>query len=283
MRRLTTALIAITLAGCSVAQPPAPAAKAPTASRDGDGKAVTPAPRPPGYLTDATAPLGAFILPPAPVKGTDRYEQDRRIFRATRKLEGSDRWKLAQNDNDYTNPALLRDFSCAMGVTMTEQNAPKLAHLISRAIRDSGKVSSNGKDVFLRQRPFHQDKGNICIPHTESFDRSLDYPSGHTTLSWMVGLLLAEAAPDRSTPILVRARAYGESRVVCGVHNASAIEGGRTAGSITVAAQHGSAEFRADLEAMRAEIAALRKSGTAPDAAACKAEAELTAKTPYPY
>jgi acid phosphatase (class A) len=33
-----------------------------------------------------------------------------------------------------------------------------------------------------------------------------------------MGLILAELAPERATPILNRGRAYGESRVVCGVH-----------------------------------------------------------------
>jgi acid phosphatase (class A) len=92
---------------------------------------------------------------------------------------------------------------------------------------------------------------------------------------------MAELAPDRSTEILVRAKAFGESRLVCGVHNLSAVEAGRMNASIVVAALHGSPEFRRDMEAVRQEVAAARKAGPAPDPATCAKEAELTAKSPY--
>jgi acid phosphatase (class A) len=237
-----------------------------------------------GYLTDQTAPNGALILPPQPTPGTDRYAADRAIFKVTRALEGTPRWALAQNDNQLTTADLEKDFSCALGVMVTPANAPKLSLLLTRAARDSSRVMNGAKAVFTRDRPFKIDPGNICIAHTDSLDNSYDYPSGHTTLSWMTGLILSELAPDRSTQILTRARAYGESRVVCGVHNASAIEAGRTTGAATAAAVNGSAEFRADLEAARAELAALRANpANAVEGGQCKAEADLTAKTPYPY
>ena len=52
------------------------------------------------------------------------------------------------------------------------------------------------------------------------------------TLGW--GLVLAELAPDRATPILSRARAIGESRVVCGVHYPSDVLAGYLAASLWV-------------------------------------------------
>jgi acid phosphatase (class A) len=237
-----------------------------------------------GYLTDQTAPNGALIIPPAPAPGADRYAADRAIFKATRALEGTPRWALAQNDNQLSIADIERDFSCAIGVKITPADAPKLSLLLARAMRDAGRVSNGAKDIFKRDRPFKIDAGDICIPHDDGLDKSYDYPSGHTTASWTLGLILAELAPDRSTQILTRARAYGESRVVCGVHNASAIEAGRTAGAITEAAINGSSEFRADLEAARGELAVLRADpANAADGGQCQAEAELTAKTPYPY
>ena len=254
--------------GFAIAQPPGPQLQ----------------PRPLGYLTDETAPDGSLVLPPAPAPGTDRYVADRAIFKATRALEGTPRWALAQNDVRLGVPDLEADFSCALGVKVTPQNAPKLTLLLTRVARDAGRVSNGAKDIFKRDRPFKIDDGAICTPHDSALDNSYDYPSGHTTLAWTDGLILAELAPDHSTQILTRARAYGESRVVCGVHNASAIEAGRTAGAIAAAAVNGSAEFRADLETARAELAGLRAdSANVVDAGQCVVEATLTAKTPYPY
>ena len=46
--------------------------------------------------------------------------------------------------------------------------------------------------------------------------------------------MIVPYAVGGATDILIRARAFGESRMVCGVHNMSAIEAGRTNGSIVV-------------------------------------------------
>ncbi len=81
----------------------------------------------------------------------------------------------------------------------------------------------------------------------------------------------------------MRARAYGESRVVCGVHNASAIEGGRTTGGMAVAVMHSAPVFLADLASAKTEVATLRADpANAVDATACKVEHDLIEKTPYP-
>ena len=95
-----------------------------------------------------------------------------------------------------------------------------------------------------------------------------------------MGLVLgAELAPDRATEILSRGRAYGQSRAVCGAHNASAVEAGGMVAAATNATLHGSAEFRADMDAARAELASLRQSGEKPPA--CEAEAALIAQSAY--
>jgi acid phosphatase (class A) len=237
------------------------------------------APKPPPYLDPSAMPDTTVILPHAPVKGTARYEADRKIFLRTRKLKGSARWAMAQNDNDYSDAALSKDFTCALGVAINPQDEPHLAQLVSRMTPDLLKAMRDAKDFNKRKRPFLIDKGATCIPITPDFAKSYDYPSGHSTFSWSLGLILAEIAPDRATQILARARAYGESRVVCGVHNASAVDAGRTEASIVIAALHSSAEFRADMDAARNELAAARAKATPP--ANCDAENTLVAQPLY--
>ena len=233
---------------------------------------------PKGYLGEA-APDTYKILPPAPTPGTIRYQADRATFLATRSLKDSPRWSLATADADQN--AIVKDMSCAIGAELTPQNAPTLNKLLLTMRHDVRRATNHPKDIYKRQRPYLIDEGDICVAKTPDLAASPDYPSGHTTWGWSVGLVLAELAPDRATEILSRARSYGESRLVCGVHNMSAVESGRTNGSIIVAGLHGSAEFRADMEKARKEIAAARKSAKAPDGASCAAEAELIAKSPY--
>ncbi|WP_309606359.1 phosphatase PAP2 family protein [Phenylobacterium sp.] len=238
-------------------------------------KPLPPVPQP--YLGDA-APDSFKILPPAPVVGTTRYEADRTMFLSTRRLKDTPRWALARNDDN--GAGLIKDLSCALGVELTAQSAPKLLSMIPRIARDASRATNLPKDIYRRQRPYLVDEGPICVAKTDFLSKNPDYPSGHVTYSWTVGLILAELAPDRATEILVRARAFGESRLVCGVHSMSAVEAGRTNGAIVVAGLHGSADFRKDLEIARREIAAARKAGPAPDPVACAAEAELL-KSPY--
>ena len=230
-----------------------------------------------GYLGKAV-PDTLRILPPAPLEGSIRAEADRKVFLATRKLQDGDRWALARADDI----GLMHALSCAIGVELSAQTTPKLVSMILRVQRDGGTITNLPKDASKRRRPFLIDKGPICLEDKrDSLSTSFDYPSGHTTASWAMGLLMAELAPDRATEILIRARAYGESRLVCGVHTMSAVDAGRTNGAVLVAALHGSKAFRDDLEAARGELAAARNAGPAPDAAACAAEMALAEKTPF--
>jgi acid phosphatase (class A) len=268
------ALMALLLAAaCAVTPTPA---KTPGVMQ---GVASDPAAKGPevkGYLGPAATPDAFAIIPIAPREGEPRNDADWAVFRKTRSLEGSARWKLAQNDDSYVPAALLKDFSCAVGAELTPRTAPTLATIMARTGSDAGAAAASAKKKYQRTRPFLHNPGAICIARDAGLEASFDYPSGHASASWAEGLALAELAPDRSSQILQRARAYGESRIVCGVHNWSAVEAGRVNGASVFAALHGSAEFLADMSRARLEVEAARKSGPRPDAAACEAEAELT-------
>lgn len=242
----------------------------------GAGWAVAREDTPKGYLA-AGALDTARILAPAPQPGDARYDADRKTFLATRALKDTPRWSLAQGDVDERK--ILADFGCALGFTPTPETTPRLVAVLMKLRHDVGDAVTKPKDLYQRRRPYLIDEGPICVDKTDSLAKSPDYPSGHTTWGWTVGLILAEADPEHATDILVRARAFGESRVVCGVHNASAVEAGRTNASALVAALHGSKAFRDDLDAVRAEIAAARAKAAKP--AQCDVEAALVAKTPY--
>jgi acid phosphatase (class A) len=235
---------------------------------------------PTGYLTPQTWPDAAKILPLPPTTGSAREAVDQGVFRATRALDGTPRWAMAQADVPTLPDALLKGFSCAVGVDLSAQTAPKLTMLLSRTAIDMGRQVSAVKEVFKRKRPYLIEPGKICVPPSVMLDNSPDYPSGHSTWGWSVGLILSELAPDRATPILNRGRAFGESRVVCGVHSPSAVEAGRTNGAALIATLHGQSAFRADLEAAREELAALRAKAT-PMPASCAATLALDAQAVY--
>lgn len=235
-----------------------------------------------GYLTSSQTSNVVRIVLPAPTTGDPRFQADMAIFRATRSLEGTPRWALAQSDDNLSIDGLLHAFRCALGLTLTSQSAPKLVALITRANSDAGAAASVIKTRYQHKRPFQVAEGDVCISQLgkAALERSPDYPSGHTALSWETGLILAELLPEAAAEILARARAFGQSRVLCGVHNESAVEAGWMTATSVFAMQESSPEFRRDLDAARTELAELRAHSTSKPAA-CDAEAETLSKSPY--
>ncbi len=229
-----------------------------------------------GYLPSGMIDI-TRVLQAAPKTGDAQYEADRAIFAATRHWLGTPRGDLATRDVKTDVTAMAADFSCAAGVALTPQNAPLTVKLIAKAGVDTQTQSGAAKDFFKRDRPFQIDRGPICQP-AEELKGSYDYPSGHTTWGWTWGQILAELAPDRATPILARARAYGESRIVCGVHNASAVEAGRITSSATLAAVRAQAAYQADLATARTELDKLRADPATPKPQNCAAEAALVSQ-----
>ncbi len=229
-----------------------------------------------GYL-GAAGPDTVAILPPAPAAGSPVAEADRAIFLSTRSLQGTPRWDLAVND--LSERRIVSDLSCAVGVELREQDLPALRGLLLKMAPDVGRAVSRPKKVWGRPRPYLANEGPICTDRTAGLAHSPDYPSGHATWGWAVGLVMAELVPDRSGAILARSKAFGESRLVCGVHNASSVAAGRTNAEILVAALHTSPAFRADMDKARVELAGVIADGR--PASNCAAEAAAMA-TPLP-
>jgi acid phosphatase (class A) len=222
----------------------------------------------------------AELLPAAPKAGTPRYAADRQVFLATRKLQDSPRWTLAQQDVDYATPQLMADFSCAMGVPLDAEKLPKLAAVVDATSQAADASTAPAKKANQRQRPFLIDAGATC-QSTEQLAHSFDYPSGHATRGWAVGLVLTELAPDRATDLLLRSRSFADSRVVCGVHNLSAVEAGAMNGASVVALLHASEAFQRQLAAARSELVDYRRTAPPNAGTQCSAERALIEPTPY--
>lgn len=241
----------------------------PAFSRD----AAAPAP----YLDPALLPDGAITLPPPPAPGSPALSLDQQVFLHSRKLKQQDpqRWALAIGDAQLDSDHLLASFACALGVVLDRGTAPGLYRLLDRASHDTRPQTEAAKDHFAHVRPYIGNDQPICVPRHTSLERSPSYPSGHTTLGMSLALILTELAPDRSTALLARGRTFGESRIVCGVHWVSDVQGGYLNAAALVAVLHSSPAFRADLQQAGREIATARKHpARLPDPASCTAEAD---------
>jgi acid phosphatase (class A) len=234
-----------------------------------------------GYLAQASLPNSEALLPPPPALGSTALTLDHDINASSLLLRNTPRWRLAAADADLSFPHAAGAFSCALNAPVTEQDTPHLYTLLRRSLEDAGSSTSSAKNKYLRDRPFVVNREPSCTPdNEESLMKSGSYPSGHSAAGWAWALILSEISPGSADAILLRGRAFGQSRVICNVHWQSDVIEGRSMGAATVARLHADPAFRADLEAARGELAAVRSKGLKP-ARDCKAEAEALAEYPH--
>jgi acid phosphatase (class A) len=229
-----------------------------------------------GYLKPEQLPDTVGLLPPPPAAGSAAAAADEEVYRATRKLKDTPRWTLATKDAELRFPAATEHFSCALGIAVSAEATPHLNMLLRRVRMDSSRANDKPKDHYKRPRPFQVTKEPSCTPKEEARMKPDSYPSGHSSIGWAWALTLTEVAPARADTILARGYAYGQSRVVCGVHYRSDAEAGRVVGAATVARLHADPVFTAQVALARTEYEAARAAGSRP-AVDCDAEAKALA------
>ena len=252
-----------------------PAAAAPDSAPSLGAETVRPGrPAVRSYLADGL-PDPVTVLPPPPADGSTLGKADRAAFEATRGLEGSARWSLATDDVAEGAAAIIETFACVLGTRIDQARVPALIALLERARLDLARATRLPKRQYRRPRPFVGNTAPICVARTPELAASYSYPSGHATQGWAYALIVAALVPEKAAAILARGRAYGESRVVCGVHWLSDVAAGQTNGAAVFAALVGDATFRADMDRARAELrTALSGPGDAPDRTVCAREVE---------
>jgi len=231
-----------------------------------------------GYLQPEVLPNSLALIPPPPAEGSSALALDEEVSRKNLALRGTPRWDLAAKDAELMFPQAADTFSCVLDAPITEQDTPHLYMLLRRTLADAGLSTYTAKNQYQRTRPFMKNKDPICTPDEEELlKKDGSYPSGHTAIGWAWALILTEIAPDRADAILARGRAFGESRNICNVHWHSDVVEGRFMGSAAVARLHADPAFRAEIEAAKAELAAVRAKGLKPTRD-CKAEADALAQ-----
>ena len=227
-----------------------------------------------GYLERKALPDSLALVNKPPADGSAQKAADLEAHRASRALRDTPRWTLAQRDSVLRFPAAAETFSCALGIAISEQDTPHLTMLLRRTLADAGLATYKAKDTYTRKRPFVELGESTCTPAEEaSLAKDGSYPSGHASLGWAWGLVLAGLAPERADTLVQRGFAFGQSRMVCGVHWSSDVEAGRLVGSATVARLSADPLFHAQAALAKAEIAAARARGAAPTRTDCAMEA----------
>lgn len=226
-----------------------------------------------GYLPRKELPDSLSLLPAPPAAGSAAQAADDEAYQATIALRQSPRWALAAADANLKFPQAADAMSCALGTPINAEATPHLYTLLRRSLVDAGLATYGAKDHYKRTRPFVANQAPTCSPGEEAMLRNDgSYPSGHAALGWAWGLILGELAPDRSKALYARAFAFGQSRVICGVHWQSDVNQGRVIGAVAVSRLHSDPVFLAQMAEASKEIAAARAKALPPNGD-CAAEA----------
>lgn len=253
-------------------------AKAPTSAQ-----AVAQSPkRVVGYLY-GSEPNFLLLLPPYPALDSPQDAIDLTTFRQMQAPDGTDRWKLAQEDAQMTYARFVEP----LGINLDPAKLPIIMHLLSRMERDVLDTTFEAKDYFNRPRPFQRFAvTHVCgantPPQPEAHPtKGSSYPSGHTAFGWGLALTLAEIVPNDAQAILVRGREYGESRVVCAVHYPSDVVAGQVIATAVVEQLHSVREFSRDLACAKEEYRATEHPNAQMSAECLAVEKELQNATPH--
>jgi acid phosphatase (class A) len=135
----------------------------------------------------------------------------------------------------------------------TKENLPKFSAFFDRIVETEGAVVDPAKDVWKRPRPhLYSDLVKPIVP----LSKSGSYPSGHTTLGTLMGIVLANMVPEMRPVIMARAWEYGHNRVVGGIHYASDIEAGHIAGTVIAETIMTHDDYKTEYEGAKAELRA---------------------------
>lgn len=203
------------------------------------------------YLAPGQPDAIALLAPPIPADSVEGKYALEAVF-AAHTQAAPDALARAASENTLT----IFHFAPCIGPWFRQGKFPRTEALFKQVEAESKKASDEAKKVFRHPRPYHvaPERFPKAIEHEDPSHYS--YPSGHSTRGTVFAALLAELFPEKREALLAKGRDTGWLRVVGAVHYPEDIFAGRVLGQALVRELQRSEKFRADLAAVRVELAA---------------------------
>ena len=202
------------------------------------------------YL-DPGKPAAATLLAPPPLPDSAEQAADMDTVRSVYHAASKADQQAAYDEKKFS----VFNFTAAVGSFFVKTNLPKTAAFFEKVQQDAETVTDLGKDYFHRPRPFTTDT-NLA---NGKLEKSFSYPSGHSTESMVLALVLAEMLTDKHDAILGHARRMGWHRVQIARHYPTDIYAGRVLAQAIIKQLKKSASFEKDFAEAKAEIIAAQK------------------------
>ena len=199
------------------------------------------------YLS-AGKPDAATLLTPPPLLGSVEQAADMETVKTVFHAASSNDMAAAYGEKKFS----VFNFSEAVGVFFVSNNLPKTTAFFEKVQLDAETVTDLGKDYFKRPRPYTTDPALA----NGKLEKSFGYPSGHSTESMVLALVLADLLPDKHDTIIAHARTMGWHRVQIARHYPTDIYAGRVLAQAIVKQMKKNSDFQKDFDEVKAEITA---------------------------
>ena len=200
------------------------------------------------HYLPAGKPNAMALLPPPPLMGSPEQAADMQEVQFISRSAPKNDVATAFTEIKFS----IFNFTPAIGDFFQPGKFPKVEALMHNVQKDAEAVTDNAKNYWKRPRPFVLDPSLA----TGKLEKSFSYPSGHSTESMVLALVLADLFPDKHDAIIAEARSIGWHRVEIARHYPTDIYAGRVLAQAIVEQMKESPEFQSDFAAAQAEIAA---------------------------
>jgi acid phosphatase (class A) len=189
------------------------------------------------------------FLPPPPAQDSAQTQAELKELRTIAARSSAEEKAAATKDAKDEHPDL---FNAAIGFDIATM--PQTNKLLSMVVDEEDGDSKLAKKYFHRLRPYRADPSLQTCEPTKANKPPNSYPSGHATLAFSMGVVLAQLMPAKSQAILARASQYAERRLVCGVHYRSDIVAGQQFGTLLALKLMEKPAFQEQMAAAQAEL-----------------------------
>lgn len=193
----------------------------------------------------------ARLLPPPPMADSSQAKAEVAELHAIAAASAPAEIEAARRDDGDEKPDL---FNAALGFDVS--TLPATGKMLTDVLKEEDADSKAAKAYFHRDRPWIVDASiKTCVP-VKPGPAATSYPSGHTSLAFSMGVVLAALMPEKAQAILARASEFAEHRLVCGMHFRSDIVAGQQFGTVLALRLMEKPAFKAEMDAARAELRA---------------------------
>jgi len=203
------------------------------------------------YFLKPGKPDAATLLAPPPLPDSAEALADLNEVRAVFHAASASDQAAAYSEKSFS----VFNFAPAAGPFLVAANLPKTAAFFEKVQSDAAAVTDEGKEFFRRPRPYTTDPSLA----NGKLEKSFSYPSGHSTESMVLALVLADLLPDKRDAIIAHARQIGWHRVQIARHYPTDIYAGRTLALAIVKQFKKSDAFQKEFDVVKAELDAARK------------------------